>query len=399
MDLRKDFPILAGNDLAFLDSAASSQKPAAVIEAMDTMLRSGYANVHRGAYRLSADATDAYESARVRVARFIGAESPREVIFTRGTTTSLNMLAARWGADRLAPGDNVVLSVMEHHANLVPWQFLKGIELRFAGLTEDYALDVENLGDLIDERTRIISITGMSNVLGTITPVDQIRALADRVGATVIIDGAQLVPHLPVDVQQLGADFLAFSAHKMLGPTGIGVLWGRLPLLEEMEPFEGGGEMIDEVGLFESTWAPVPHKFEAGTPPIVEAIGLGAAVDYLSAIGMDAVRDHDAELTKYALEQLATMPAVTVYGPTELAVRGGAISFTLGDVHPHDLSTILDDNGIAVRAGHHCARPLMDHLGVPATARASFSVYSSADEVDRLVDGLKLAAKLFDIQN
>lgn len=399
MDLRKDFPILAGNDLAFLDSAASSQKPAAVIEAMDTMLRSGYANVHRGAYRLSADATDAYESARVRVARFIGAESPREVIFTRGTTTSLNMLAARWGGDRLAPGDNVVLSVMEHHANLVPWQFLKGIELRFAGLTEDYALDIESLGELIDERTRIISITGMSNVLGTITPVDQIRALADRVGATVIIDGAQLVPHLPVNVQDLGADFLAFSAHKMLGPTGIGVLWGRLPLLEEMEPFEGGGEMIDEVGLFESTWAPVPHKFEAGTPPIVEAIGLGAAVDYLTAIGMDAVRKHDAELTGYALEQLATMPAVTVYGPNELAIRGGAISFTLGDVHPHDLSTILDDNGIAVRAGHHCARPLMDHLGIPATARASFSVYSSADEVDRLVAGLKVAAKLFDIEN
>ena len=399
MDVRKDFPILADNDLAFLDSAASSQKPEMVIQAMDTMLRSGYANVHRGAYRLSADATDAYEAARAKVARFIGAASPAEVIFTRGTTTSMNMLAAKWGADRLVGGDNIVLSVMEHHANLVPWQFLKGIELRFARLTDDYALDLESVAELVDERTRIVSITGMSNVLGTITPVDRIRKIADQVGATVIVDGAQLVPHLPVDVTDLGADFLAFSAHKMLGPTGIGVLWGRPALLEEMEPFEGGGEMIDEVGLYESTWAPVPHKFEAGTPPIVEAIGLGAAVDYLTDLGMDAVRKHDVELTRYALERLATMPAVTVYGPTDLEIRGGTISFTLGDIHPHDLSTILDENGIAVRAGHHCARPLMDHLGIPATARASFSVYSSADEVDRLMDGLEVAAKLFDIRN
>ncbi len=399
MDVRRDFPILASNDMAFLDSAASSQKPEAVIAAMDTMLRSGYANVHRGAYRLSAEATDAYEAARAKVATFIGAASPREVIFTRGTTTALNMLAAKWGGDRLDPGDNIVLSVMEHHANLVPWQFLKGLELRFANLTDDYALDMNSLRNQVDERTRIISITGMSNVLGTITPIDQIRAVADTVGATVIVDGAQLVPHLPVDVQTLGADFLAFSAHKMLGPTGIGVLWGRMELLDEMEPFEGGGEMIDEVGLFESTWAPVPHKFEAGTPPIVEAIGLGAAVDYLTDLGMDAVRKHDTELTVYALEQLATVPHVTVYGPTDLNIRGGTISFTLGDIHPHDLSTILDENGVAVRAGHHCARPLMDHLGIPATARASFSVYSSSDEVDRLVAGLELAAKLFGIAN
>lgn len=399
MDVRSDFPILASNNMAFLDSAASSQKPEAVIAAMDSMLRSGYANVHRGAYRLSAEATDAYEAARAKVATFIGASSPREVIFTRGTTTAMNMLAAKWGGDRLVPGDNVVLSVMEHHANLVPWQFLKGVELRFANLTDDYALDMDSLRSQVDERTRIISITGMSNVLGTITPIDQIRAVADTIGATVIVDGAQLVPHLQVDVRTLGADFLAFSAHKMLGPTGIGVLWGRMELLDEMEPFEGGGEMIDEVGLFESTWAPVPHKFEAGTPPIVEAIGLGAAVDYLTNLGMDAVRKHDAELTGYALDRLATVPYVTVYGPTDLNIRGGAISFTLGDIHPHDLSTILDENGVAVRAGHHCARPLMDHLGIPATARASFSVYSSADEVDRLVAGLELAAKLFGIDS
>ena len=399
MDVRKDFPILAGNDLAFLDSAASSQKPEMVIQAMDAMLRSGYANVHRGAYRLSAEATDAYEAARAKVARFIGAASPAEVIFTRGTTTSMNMLAAKWGGDRLVAGDNIVLSVMEHHANLVPWQFLKGVELRFTRLTADFALDLDSLAELVDERTRIVSITGMSNVLGTITPVHRIREIADRVGATVIVDGAQLVPHLPVDVGDLGADFLAFSAHKMLGPTGIGVLWGRPALLEEMEPFEGGGEMIDEVGLYESTWAPVPHKFEAGTPPIVEAIGLGAAVDYLTNLGMDSVRKHDVELTGYALERLASVPAVTVYGPTDLEIRGGTISFTLADIHPHDLSTILDENGVAVRAGHHCARPLMDHLGIPATARASFSVYSSVDEVDRLIDGLAVAAELFDIGN
>lgn len=398
MDVRGDFPILASGDLAFLDSAASSQKPRQVIEAMDEMLRSGYANVHRGAYKLSADATDAYETARSKVATFIGASSPSEVIFTRGTTTSLNALASRWGNDRSEPGDNVVLSVMEHHANLIPWQ-RTNLDLRFASLTSDFTLDMASLESLVDARTKIISITGMSNVLGTITDVSAIRRIADRVGATVIVDGAQLVPHVGVNVQQLGADFLAFSAHKMLGPTGIGALWGRSDLLEEMEPFEYGGEMIDEVGLYTSTWAPVPHKFEAGTPPIVEAIGFGAAVDYLTDIGMETVARHDAELTAYALSALAEIPTVTVYGPAPGPQRGGTISFTMGDIHPHDLSTILDDDGVAIRAGHHCARPLMDHIGLPATARASFSVYSTRGDIDRLVTGLKRAGELFGIGN
>ncbi len=394
MDVRGDFPILADNDMAFLDSAASSQKPQSVLKAMDDMMRHGYANVHRGAYRLSAEATDAYEAARAKVARLIGAQSPNEVIFTRGTTTSLNMLAARWGGDRMDQGDNVVLSVMEHHANLVPWQFLKGIELRFAKLKDDFTVDLDSVRELVDDRTRIVSITGMSNVLGTITPMDEISAIARTVGATVIVDGAQLVPHVPVDVATLGADFLAFSAHKMLGPTGIGVLWGRPDFLEAMEPFEGGGEMIDEVGLYESTWAPVPHKFEAGTPPIVEAIGLGAAVDYLERLGMDAVRAHDAHLTTYALDRLASIPSLTVYGPSDVSQRGGSISFTLGDIHPHDISTILDENGVAVRAGHHCARPLMDHLESRPPPEP-FSVYSSTDDIDRLIVGLGRAADLF----
>jgi len=399
-DIRSDFPLLADQGLAFLDSAASSQKPESVIMAMDVMLRTGYANVHRGAYRLSAEATDAYEAARTAVARFIGAADRREVVFTRGTTTSLNMLAMRWGADRLVSGDRILLTMMEHHANIVPWQQVAartGAELVYAPLDDDYQLDLAALESLIDDRTRIVSVTGMSNVLGSMPPLAEISRMAQSVGATTIVDGAQLVPHAPVDVQELGIDFLAFSAHKMLGPTGIGVLWGRLELLEEMEPFETGGEMIDHVGLYESTWAPIPHKFEAGTPPIVEAIGLGAAVDYLEKLGMHEVRRHDRELTAYALARLGEIPQVTVYGPKNVERRGGTVSFTMGDIHPHDLSTILDEHGVAVRAGHHCARPLMEHLGVPATARASFSVYSSRADVDRLIDGLVHAADLFGI--
>ncbi len=398
MDVRGDFPLLTDPALAFLDSAASSQKPEAVIAAMDDMLRSGYANVHRGAYRLSAEATDAYEAARSKVAAFIGARDRREVIFTRGTTSSLNVLAARWGADRLGPGDRIVLTVMEHHANLVPWQQAaqrSGAELVFAPLDHDYQLDITALRELIDDRTRIVSLTGMSNVLGSMPPVAEVAQMARRVGATTIVDGAQLVPHAPVDVEALGIDFLAFSGHKMLGPTGIGVLWGRLPLLEEMEPFETGGEMIDEVRLYDSTWAPVPHKFEAGTPPIVEAVGLAAAVDYLTDLGMHRVRAHDMELTAYALDRLAELPDVTVYGPRNVERRGGTVSLTMGDIHPHDLSTILDEHGVAVRAGHHCARPLMEHLGVPATARASFSVYSTRGDIDRLAEGLEHAGRLF----
>ena len=403
MDVRADFPILErqvhGRPLTFLDSAASSQKPVQVLEAMDEIYRRSYANVHRGAYQLSAESTDAYEAARRNVADFIGAKT-EEVVFTRGTTTSLNMLATRWGRDRLQPGDKIVLSVMEHHSNIGPWQMAAqqcGAELVYAPLDHDYQIDLTALADLMDERVEIVSITGMSNVLGSIAPMPEVARLAHAVGATLIVDGAQLVPHAPVSVSDLGADFLAFSGHKMLGPTGIGVLWGRQELLEEMEPFEGGGEMIATVGLYESTWAPVPQKHEAGTPPFVEAVGLGAAVDYLRNIGMDKVRRHDMELTRYALDELAKLDALTVFGPRNVERRGGTISFTLADIHPHDLATILDEHGVAVRAGHHCARPLMTHLGVPATARASFSVYNTTDDVDRLVEGLHRAATIFGI--
>ena len=403
MDVRADFPILErqvhGRPLTFLDSAASSQKPVQVLEAMDEIYRRSYANVHRGAYQLSAESTDAYEAARRNVADFIGAKT-EEVVFTRGTTTSLNMLATRWGRDRLQPGDKIVLSVMEHHSNIVPWQMAAqqcGAELVYAPLDHDYQIDLTALADLMDERVEIVSITGMSNVLGSIAPMPEVARLAHAVGATLIVDGAQLVPHAPVSVSDLGADFLAFSGHKMLGPTGIGVLWGRQELLEEMEPFEGGGEMIATVGLYESTWAPVPQKHEAGTPPFVEAVGLGAAVDYLRNIGMDKVRRHDMELTRYALDELAKLDALTVFGPRNVERRGGTISFTLADIHPHDLATILDEHGVAVRAGHHCARPLMTHLGVPATARASFSVYNTTDDVYRLVEGLHHAATIFGI--
>lgn len=399
VDRRSDFPLLnqQGPRLAFLDSAASTQKPQSVLDAMNEAYSEYYANVHRGAYDLSERSTNAYEAARDKVAAFIGAH-PRQLIFTRGTTTSLNMLAFSWAQPRLQPGDRIMLSQMEHHANLVPWQMVAkrtGAQLVFAPLDARYELDIPALEALADERVKVISLTGMSNVLGTMPPIGDLRRVADSCGAVLIIDGAQLVAHAPVDVSELQADFFAFSAHKMLGPTGIGALWGRADLLEQMEPFEGGGEMIEEVGLYDSTWAPVPHKFEAGTPPIVEAIGFGAAVDYLTKLGMDSVRSHDVALTEYALERLARLDQITVYGPDNAVSRGGVVAFTMGDIHPHDLATILDESNVAVRAGHHCARPLMEHLGVPATARASFSVYSEREDIDQLIDALLIAGDLF----
>lgn len=401
--LRRDFPILRredyGHPVVFLDSAASAQKPVPVLESMDRFYRAQYANVHRGAYKLSQESTEAYEDARRRVARFLNAGSPDEIIFTKGTTTALNGLASSWGIDHLEPGDRIVLSLMEHHANVVPWQLIAkrtGAKLVYIPLTAEYELDLDALRATIDQRVKVVSLTGMSNVLGTIPPMQQISEIVRAQSeAILIVDGAQLVPHLPVDVQTLGADFLAFSAHKMLGPTGIGVLWGKPDLLEEMEPWEGGGEMIATVGLYESTWAPVPQKFEAGTPPIAEAVGLAAAVHYLEEIGMEAVRSHDLELTAYALDRLSEVPDLIQYGPTDVKVRGGVISFTLGDVHPHDIATILDSRGISVRAGHHCAKPLMADLGVAATARASFHVYNSREDVDALVAGLHEARSLF----
>jgi cysteine desulfurase/selenocysteine lyase len=401
--LRADFPILQrevnGHQLAYLDSASSTQKPIQVLDAMDRFYRTSYANVHRGAYTLAEEATEAYEGARGKVAALIGAP-PSELVFVRGTTSAINLIAYGWGLDHLGEGDRVVLTLLEHHANIVPWQLVArhtGAELVYLPLTDDRRIDTAGLDGLIDDRVKVVAFSGMSNVLGSIGPVDELAMAARSVGAITVVDGAQMVPHLPTAVHDLGVDFLAFSSHKMLGPTGIGGLWGRAELLDEMEPAEGGGEMIREVDLHASTWADVPHKFEAGTPPITEAVGFGAAADYLAAIGMDAVRQHEKEITGYALERLSEVPDLTVYGPSDLEVRGGAVSFTLADIHPHDLATILDQHGIAVRAGHHCAKPLMRALDVPATARASFYVYNVPEEVDALVAALHEARRLFGV--
>lgn len=400
--LRDDFPILRrtvnGRPLAFLDSAASSQKPAQVIEAMAGLYRSSYANVHRGAYTLSQESTEAYEEARRKVARFLNASDEREVIFTRNTTAGLNHIAYGWGLNRLKEGDRILTSVMEHHSNIVPWQIIArhtGAELAYADISEDFRVEPERVEANLDERTKLVTLSGMSNVLGAMPDIPAIARMAHQAGAVMAVDGAQLVPHAPVDVQTLGADFLAFSGHKMLGPTGIGVLWGRLEMLEEMEPAEGGGEMIRDVTLYESTWAEVPHKFEAGTPPFAEAVGLGAAVDYLSAVGMEAVLEHDRELTAYALRRLGEVEGLSVQGPSEVRDRGGAVSFSMEGIHPHDLASILDQEGVAVRAGHHCAKPLMRRLELPATARASFYLYNVPEEVDALVSALETARRIF----
>ncbi|HUG75112.1 MAG TPA: cysteine desulfurase [Acidimicrobiia bacterium] len=401
--LRADFPILQrevnGHPLAYLDSASSTQKPIQVLDAMDRFYRTSYANVHRGAYTLAEEATEAYEGARGKVAALIGAPAS-ELVFVRGTTSAINLIAYGWGLDHLGEGDRVMLTLLEHHANVVPWQLVArhtGAELVYLPLTDDHRIDTAALDGLIDDRVKVVAFSGMSNVVGSIGPVDELAEAARSVGAITVVDGAQMVPHLPTAVGDLGVDFLAFSSHKMLGPTGIGGLWGRAELLEEMEPAEGGGEMIRDVDLHASTWADVPHKFEAGTPPIAEAVGFGAAADYLAAIGMDAVRQHEKEITGYALERLSEVPDLTVYGPSDLEVRGGAVSFTLADIHPHDLATILDQHGIAVRAGHHCAKPLMRVLDVPATARASFYVYNVPEEVDALVVALHEARRLFGV--
>ena len=400
--IRADFPILDRriNDrpLVFLDSAASSQKPVHVLDAMMRIYRTSYANVHRGAYTLSQESTEAYEEARRKVARFLNATTDEEVIFTRSATAAMNQFAYGWGLNTLKPGDRVLTSVMEHHANIVPWHIIArhtGAELAYIDLTDDFRIDLAGARDCFDERVKIVALSGMSNVLGTMPPITDIARMAHDVGAVMLVDGAQMVPHSPVDVQTLGADFLAFSGHKMLGPTGIGVLWGRRELLEEMEPAEGGGEMIRDVRLFESTWAPVPHKFEAGTPPFVEAIALGAAIDYLSGIGMDSVLEHDRELTAYALERLVEVPNLSIQGPTDTTDRGGAISFDIPGIHAHDVATILDEQGVAVRAGHHCAKPLMRRLGLTATTRASFYIYNVPEDVDVLVDALGVARRLF----
>lgn len=389
--IRRDFPILArvvnGKPLAYLDSAASSQRPRQVLDAMRDYYENHHANVHRGAHTLATEATAAYEGAREKVARFIGAPDPRSLVFTRNATEAINLVAASWGRANLRAGDEVVISVAEHHANIVPWQFLKrdlGIVIRPVPLTADQRLDLDALRGSINERTRLVATFHMSNVLGVINPVADIVRSAREAGALVLIDGAQAAPHLPVDVAELGCDFYAFSGHKMLGPTGIGVLWARPEVLEGMPPFLGGGEMIERVTLEESTYAGIPARFEAGTPSVAEAVGLGAAVDYLTGIGMDAIARHDHALAERAIALLAGVPGVTLYGPRGLD-RGGIVTFTVAGLHAHDVATMLDLQGIAVRAGHHCAQPLGRVLGATASVRASFYLYTTVEEVERFV--------------
>jgi cysteine desulfurase/selenocysteine lyase len=400
--LRSDFPILErevnGQRLVYLDNAATTQKPRQVIEALARYYSTSNANIHRGIHTLAVEATEQYEAVRSKAARHIGARSPDSIVFTRNTTESINLVARAWGDANVGEGDEVVLTVMEHHSNIVPWQLLArrtGATLRYAGITDSGELDLDAMRTLIGPRTKLVSVVHASNVLGTINPVSEIAEIARGVGALTLVDGAQSAPQMPVDVEKLGCDFFAVSAHKMLGPTGVGVLWARDGLLAEMDPFLGGGEMISVVREDESSWADIPHKFEAGTPNIADVIAFGAALDYLAELGMSNVRAHEMELTLYALDRIATVPGVTALGPRDVQRRGGAVSFTMDGAHPHDVSTILDGAGIAIRAGHHCAQLLMRALGVPATSRASFYLYNTRDEVDALVEGLDHVRRVF----
>ena len=401
-EIREDFPILQretspGIRLVYLDSTATSQKPLHVIEAMDNYYRRSNANIHRGVHTLAEEATMMYEQARVKIAKFINAHSAHQIIYTRNTTESINLVAYTWARANLKSGDLVILTEMEHHSNLVPWHMLqaeRGIELDFIPVTKDGLLDLDAYRSLLSRSPKLVSFTQMSNVLGTINPAAEIIRLAHEVGAITVVDGAQSVPHLKVDVQALDADFLAFSAHKMCGPTGIGALYGKTELLESMPPFLGGGDMIKEVKLRSFRPNTLPHKFEAGTPAIAEAVGFGAAVDYLSSLGMEAVAAHEHEITEYALERLEEVPGVKLFGPSA-DQKGGVAAFTLEGVHPHDVAQILDRDGIAVRAGHHCAQPLHEKFGIPATSRASFYVYNTKDEVDLLVNGIYKVKEIF----
>ena len=401
--LRADFPILErevdGRPLVYLDSANTSHKPRCVVEAIEDHYLNHNANVARAMHVLGAEATAAFEGGRQAIAGFIGADRPEEVIFTKNASEALNLCAYTLGA-RLRPGDEIVISVMEHHSNIVPWQLLAertGATLRWFDVTDEGRLDLAGAAatGLVNERTKIISVAYVSNVLGTVNPVREIVALGHAVGATVVLDASQAVPQLPVDVTTLGADLVAFTGHKMVGPTGIGVLWGRYDLLAELPPFLGGGEMIEVVKMTGSTFAAPPHRFEAGTPPIAQAVGLGAAVGYLSAIGMDAIAAHEQEITAYALDGLKTVPGLRILGPSEPVERGGAVAFTLPDIHPHDISQLLDSRGIAVRGGHHCARPLHERFGVQSSTRASFYLYTTKPEIDALVDGLGYTQRFF----
>ena len=401
-EIRKDFPILeretaSGAHVIYLDSTATSQKPLQVIEAMNAYYRHSNANIHRGVHTLAEEATALYEGARERIAKFINAASARQIIYTRNTTESINLVAYTWARANLKAGDLIILTEMEHHSNLVPWHMLaaeRGIELDFIPVTDDGLLDMDAYRKLLERNPKLVAFTHMSNVLGTINPAQEIIRLAHDAGAVTLVDAAQSVPHLAVDVQSLDADFLAFSAHKMCGPTGIGALYGKANLLESMPPFLGGGDMIKEVKLRSFRPNTIPHKFEAGTPAIAEAVGFGAAVDYLTKIGMDAIAAHEHAVTEYALERLEEIPGVKVFGPSA-DKKGGVAAFTLEGVHPHDVAQILDRDGIAVRAGHHCAQPLHEKFGIPATSRASFYLYNTKDEVDLLVDGIYKVKEMF----
>jgi cysteine desulfurase/selenocysteine lyase len=399
--IRRDFPILRrtshGKPLVYLDSAATSQKPQVVIDAVREFYEQHNANIHRGVYELAEEATAMYEDARAKLASFIGAPDPSTVVFNRGTTESINLVAHGWGRKVLGEGDEVLLSEIEHHSNIVPWQFAAqatGARLRYIPLADDGTLDLSSLDRLLTDRTKIVAVSGNSNVLGTIPPIRVLADAAHAVGAVILVDGAQLVPHVPVDVTELGVDFLTISGHKMLGPTASGGLYGRRELLEEMDPFFGGGEMIMEVFADHSTFKDTPWKFEAGTMNIAQEVGLAAAIGYLEGVGMDAVREHEKELTAYAIKRLADAGA-TVFGSTDVETRGGAVSFWYEDIHPHDLAQVLDQEGVCIRAGHHCAQPLMRLLEVPATARASFYLYNRPEEVDALVEALDRARKMF----
>lgn len=398
-DIRRHFPILDqevnGHPLVYLDSAATSQKPVSVIETLDQYYRNYNSNVHRGVHTLGTKATDAYEGAREKVRRFIGVESTESIIFTRGTTTAINTVAQSYGRMNVKEGDEIVLTPMEHHANLIPWQQVAkatGAILKYIPMQPNGTLHLEDVKETITDKTKIVAFSHVSNVLGTINPAKEIISIAHQHGAIAVVDGAQAVPHMSVNVLDLEADFYAFSGHKMLAPTGIGVLYGKKELLNNMEPVETGGEMIDFVDYYDATWKELPWKFEAGTPIIAGAIGLGAAIDFLNEIGMSAVHDHEKMLAQHAMQAMSAIDDIEIYGPTE---RAGLVTFNLKDVHPHDVATVLDSEGIAVRAGHHCAQPLMKKLGVSATARASFYIYNTKEEIDALVSGLMKTKEYF----
>jgi len=401
-DIRSYFPILNqevnGYPLVYLDSAATSQKPVQVIEALKKYYEFDNSNVHRGVHTLGNRATESYEGAREKVRNFISAKSTQEVIFMRGTTTALNTVAQSYGESNVQEGDEIVITYMEHHSNIIPWQQLakeKGAILKYVDLEEDGTLSLEKVRETITQRTKIVSIMYVSNVLGTMNPIKEITQIAHENGAIMVVDGAQAAPHLRIDVQDLDCDFFAFSGHKMCGPTGIGVLYGKKELLEKMEPVEFGGEMIDFVGLYDSTWKELPWKFEGGTPIIAGAVGLAAAIDFLEEIGLDEIEKHEHELAAYAMDRMATINGLTIYGPKDPGNRAGIVTFNVNDVHPHDLATVLDMNGIAVRAGHHCAQPLMKWLDVSATARASFYLYNTEEDIDKLVEGLAKTKEYF----